>query len=349
MLGVHAGSPSTSTLSLASSSSFGLPLIPSLDLLRPCFDTFWSDVHGLVPAIHRKTLLEALAGSRTLASELYGNNTPSALMFAIAACGARSVYAPELSSVARARLVRDYCEQARSLVLSGYVGRSKGDPQRMSLLEAAQTLFLIFEVVWTLGDVQETANTSADSINAEIILVRKLCFETDATTGKSVFSARRRTPQTPSEWILDESKIRIFLIVASMEQARWHWAAREPILLCGDSEIPLPCSDALFNHYDPTMAFWTLCGEDRNLSSNLASVDFAAFRADPTIEKGSLIAAACLQPVIEGCPPFCSLPFYVVCVVICGGLQRSMGSTDLRLPLPSAIQQLRLMRPAQKQ
>jgi hypothetical protein len=279
--------------------------MPAVDLLRPAFDAFWADCHSLQPILHRQSLLTALAGAGNGTSDLYGTTTPTALMYAAAACGARSVRAPGLSSAQRARLVRDFDEQARALVLAGYVGRQEGDARRMSMLEAAQTLCLVVENVITLGDMKQ--DTAADSIDAATVLVRQLCFEGSQDGSDLVFSARKTTPLTASDWIRDDSKIRIFILTASMEAGLAHWSVREPVLWqLAEDEIPLPSPDALWDHSDPEEAFEMLYG-DMNLASGLAAVDFAPFRADPTVLEGTAIAEACLRPIFEGRAGFLSI------------------------------------------
>ncbi|KAI9014068.1 hypothetical protein DFJ74DRAFT_275242 [Hyaloraphidium curvatum] len=146
------GDPQSPPRPIAWPSSTSPPADPD-SLIFACLSHFWSDYHKLYPLVHRASFEAAFAPNA--ASPLYGTHPPLALVFAMAAIGARTSNFG-LSEAGKATLGRAYCERSRDVLLAGYFD---ANPlcRPISDIEALQTLILLLQVLLGVGILGETA------------------------------------------------------------------------------------------------------------------------------------------------------------------------------------------------
>lgn len=227
---------------------------PPLDVIMPCISAYWTYCHVWSPTVHKLTFEKAFCLS---SSRIYGGK-PTALLFAIAAIGTRFAELPGVTDRQRRQYAREYCERSKALLLSGYydghqdpLPDTHGPPpvstNRMSRLEAAQTLILIFQFCVSSG----LAPRGFILLERLFDVVLELCV--DRTRGVLLGSNWR--PSTEFEWIFDEMRKRVLASFVAMDVTFAYAAKREPMYDYFQHPFRFASHEFYFDTLSPDIAF----------------------------------------------------------------------------------------------
>lgn len=200
--------------------------------LMVCLNAFWEHWHITSPMVHRLTLEDAFVSGR---SAVYGSHPPLALLYSMAANGARFANSQIPSEGDRMRAARYFCECAKNLLLAGYYSTNQ---PIMTDLEAAQTLYLIYHFL-----IPEKAAQGAKVLleRAVDILVR-LC--TDRVTGNFI---GHRIPLDHNEWVTVEMTLRLYILLSLWDAAQAYIMGRDLLVTIFGHRFPLPSHDSYFS------------------------------------------------------------------------------------------------------
>ncbi|KAI9003043.1 hypothetical protein DFJ74DRAFT_443521 [Hyaloraphidium curvatum] len=263
------------------------PAVEPDSLVLACLTHFWSDYHKLYPIIHRASFEAAFAPNA--ASPLYGPRPPLALLFAMAAIGARTS-ALGLSEMDKTKLCRAYCETSRDLILAGHFG---SDPSQRPIgdLEALQTLLMLLQVFVGAGILGATAGAMLRE--AAGLVGRLRILDLDGLQPGNV-------PQSTAEWIRMESVLRAWITVSAYDVPFSYFADREPLLdFFPPRPFPLPCHESYYDNPDPEGAFFALFLSPTS-APQWTWVDFAPFFRSPDTDAGSRLVRQLVEPVFSG-------------------------------------------------
>ncbi|KAI9006346.1 hypothetical protein DFJ74DRAFT_387300 [Hyaloraphidium curvatum] len=240
--------------------------------------TFWEDLHPTIPIVH-KTTFEAALGSPSC--PIY-RQPPQALAFAMAACGI--LYCHTLPNDDRIVRSASLSDAAYTLVSSSYDPATPASG--ITDLEAAQVFVLLVHALAPRGDACDTG-----------ALLRKAVAAAERMLPQPLHGTLRfahlSLPTGAAEWVQAEMMLRTYILVASLDVSLALQAHRCPhATYFGDSYIPLPHHDSLFDHPDRQLAHSCL-------TLPPAAVRPASFLLDPRPEACPALVLQFVGPALS--------------------------------------------------
>ncbi|KAI9000356.1 hypothetical protein DFJ74DRAFT_697525 [Hyaloraphidium curvatum] len=259
--------------------------LPRSGLIAACVTAFFEDCNAAHPVVHRKTFQDAVAAGN---SSVYRAARPLALFYAAAAQGARLVDGFALTDAERLWIARLCVERARDLILAGFVeGLGSGGGGRMTEIEAVQTIFLVVQVMVSLG----IAGRAEGIFQLGLRVLRKLCV------GRSGVLLPSGPPRNVADWIMGEICRRLWIAMMNFHLIFAYVSNRDgdPDFFELAPRFDLPCHDVYFEHQDPDFAFRELHGAESS-DDDRATVDFRPFLATPDAPTGERLVASLIEP-----------------------------------------------------